>query len=124
MLVYGLYASLSRWRAGFDSLARRTIKAHPANIVAVSLAPPWVGSRSPDGWDQIPRWAGGWVLHQSPWSFGFDSQTRGTRENRAVSAGLVDGAGYPARSWDVGFGDESPDNFTRDVLMGALIHLW
>jgi hypothetical protein len=48
-------------------------------------APPWVGvgSRSPDGWDQIPRWAGGWVLHQSPWSFGFDSQTRGTRENRA-----------------------------------------
>ena len=21
---------------------------------------PWVGSRSPDGWDQIPRWAGGW----------------------------------------------------------------
>ncbi len=43
---------------------------------------PWVGSRSPDGWDQIPRWAGGWVLHQPPWSFGFDSQTRGTRENR------------------------------------------
>jgi len=30
-----------------------------------------------------PRWAGGWVLHQSPWSFGFYSQTRGTRENRA-----------------------------------------
>jgi hypothetical protein len=30
-------------------------------------APPWVGSRSPDGWDQIPRWAGGWVLHQPPW---------------------------------------------------------
>jgi hypothetical protein len=45
-------------------------------------APPWVGSRSPDGWDQITRWAGGWVLHQPPWSFGFDSQTRGTRENR------------------------------------------
>jgi hypothetical protein len=41
-----------------------------------------VGSRSPAGWDQIPRWAGGWVLHQPPWSFGFDSQTRGTRENR------------------------------------------
>jgi hypothetical protein len=39
-------------------------------------APPWVGSRSPDGWDQIPRWVGGWVLHQAPWSFGFDSQTR------------------------------------------------
>ena len=41
-----------------------------------------VGSRSPDGWDQIPYRPGGWVLHQPPWSFGFDSQTRGTRENR------------------------------------------
>ena len=30
--------------------------------------PPWVGSRSPDGWDQIPRWAGGRVLHQPPWT--------------------------------------------------------
>jgi len=39
-------------------------------------APPWMDSRSPDGWDQIPRWAGGWVLHQPPLSFGFDSQTR------------------------------------------------
>jgi len=39
-------------------------------------APPWVDSRSPDGWDQIPRWACGWVLHQPPWSSGFDSQTR------------------------------------------------
>jgi hypothetical protein len=33
-------------------------------------APPWVGSRSPDGWDQIPYRPGGWVLHQPPWSFG------------------------------------------------------
>ena len=41
-------------------------------------APPWVGSRSPDGWDQIPYRAGGWILHQPPWSFGFDSQTRGS----------------------------------------------
>jgi len=32
--------------------------------------------------DQIPCQPGGWVLHQPPWSFGFDSQTRGTRENR------------------------------------------
>ena len=57
-------------------------------------APPWVGSRSPDGWDQIPRWAGGWVLHQPPWSFGFDSQTRGTRENRRTlcsSTGFLTG---------------------------------
>jgi len=26
-----------------------------------STCPAWVCSRSPDGWDQIPRWAGGWV---------------------------------------------------------------
>jgi hypothetical protein len=56
-------------------------------------APPWVGSRSPDGWDQIPRWAGGWVLHQPPWSFGFDSQTSlGTRENRAPPCVKVPGS--------------------------------
>ena len=55
-------------------------------------APPWLGSRSPDGWDQIPRWAGGWVLHQPPWSFGFDSQTRGTRENRAPPCVKVPGS--------------------------------
>ena len=59
-------------------------------------APPWVGSesRSPDGWDQIPRWAGGWVLHQPPWRFGFASQTRGTRENRrtlCLSTGFLTG---------------------------------
>ena len=42
----------------------------------------WVGSRSPDGWDQMPYRPGGWFLHQPPWSFGFNSQTRGTRENR------------------------------------------
>jgi hypothetical protein len=31
-----------------------------------TLAPPWVGSRSPDGWDQIPRWAGGWACTSHP----------------------------------------------------------
>jgi hypothetical protein len=31
------------------------------------------------GWDQIPYRPGGWVLHQPPWSFGFDSQTRGRK---------------------------------------------
>jgi hypothetical protein len=34
------------------------------------------------GWAPDPRRAGGSVLHQPPWSFGFDSQTRGTRGNR------------------------------------------
>jgi hypothetical protein len=46
----------------------------------------------PDGWDQIPRRAGGWVLHQPPWSFGFDSQTRGTRETRAPPCVKVPGS--------------------------------
>jgi hypothetical protein len=32
-------------------------------------APPWVGSRSPDGWDQIAYRPGGWVLHQPPTEF-------------------------------------------------------
>ncbi len=49
-------------------------------------------SRSPDGWDQIPPWAGGWVLHQPPWSFGFDSQTRGTRETRSPPCVKVPGS--------------------------------
>jgi hypothetical protein len=31
---------------------------------------------------EMPYRPGGWVLHQPPWSFGFDCQTRGTRENR------------------------------------------
>ena len=29
-------------------------------------------------------------MHQPPWSFGFDSQTRGTRENRAALLGDID----------------------------------
>ena len=53
----------------------------PADTSTAELVLPWVAP-DPDGWDQIPRWAGGWVLHQPPWSFGFDFQTRGTRENR------------------------------------------
>jgi hypothetical protein len=32
------------------------------------------------GSSRVPQ-TGGWDLHQPPWSFGFDSQTRGTREN-------------------------------------------
>jgi hypothetical protein len=35
-------------------------------ILTTQIAPPWVGSRSPDGWDQIPRWAGGWACTSHP----------------------------------------------------------
>jgi hypothetical protein len=34
----------------------------------------------------------GWCLHQPPWSFGFDSQTRGTRENRVPPCVKVPGS--------------------------------
>jgi hypothetical protein len=75
----------SPWSFGFDFKREEPDqgnRAPPCVKVPGSSrvpAPPRVGSRSPDGWDQIPRWTGGWV-HQSPWSFGFDSQTRGTEE--------------------------------------------
>jgi hypothetical protein len=76
----GMCSNVSQWSLYFSTL--RSTKATP-----------WVGSKSPDGWDQIPRWAGGWVLHQSPCvSFGFDSQTRGTRENRAPPCVKVRGS--------------------------------
>ena len=49
--------------------------------------PLMVGIRSPDGW------AGWWLgLHLPPWSFGFDSQTRGTRENGAPPCVKVPGS--------------------------------
>jgi hypothetical protein len=56
------------WSFGFVSQKRgtRENRAPPCVKVPGSLrvpAPPWVGSRSPAGWDQIPRWSGGWVLH-------------------------------------------------------------
>jgi hypothetical protein len=63
--------------------------------------PLMVGIRSPDvmGW-----WLG---LHQPPWSFGFDSQTRGTRENRATPCVKVPGS-LPHGSHLVRDGQTSP----------------
>ena len=45
-------------------------RSEPRRNFVEHLSPPWVGSRSPEGWDQIPYRLGGWVLHQPPWSFG------------------------------------------------------
>ena len=73
-------------------------------------APPWVGSRSPDGWDQIPYRPGGWVLHQPPWSFGFDSQTRGTRENRRT---LCKSTGFLTGPSPAMVGSRSPDGWDQ-----------
>jgi hypothetical protein len=54
----------SPWSFGFNSQTRgtRENRAQPCVKVPGSSrvpAPPWVGSRSPDGWDQIPRWPAG-----------------------------------------------------------------
>jgi len=56
------------WSFGFDSQTRgtRENRAPPCVKVPGSSrvpAPPWVSSRSPDGWDQIPRWAGACTSH-------------------------------------------------------------
>jgi hypothetical protein len=50
---------------------------------------------------------GWWLgLHQPPWSFGFDSQTRGTRENRVTPCVKVPGSSrVPAPPW---VGSRSP----------------
>jgi hypothetical protein len=68
----------------FPFRTSNVIRSVRSSHLYIYICPAWVGSRSPDGWDQIPRWAGGWVLHQPPWSFGFESQTRGTKENRGT----------------------------------------
>ena len=58
----------------------------PKGVERRSLALPHPFGRAPNefgaGWAPYPRWAGGSVLYQPPWSSGFGSQTRGTRENR------------------------------------------
>jgi hypothetical protein len=63
------------WSFGFDSQTRgtRENRSPPCLEVPGSSrvpAPPWVGSRSPDGWDQIPRWAGGWFCTSHPGALG------------------------------------------------------
>jgi hypothetical protein len=51
------------------------------------------------------------VLHQPPWSFGFDSQTRGTRENRAPPCVKVPGSSrVPSPRSLVCGGQTSPHN--------------
>ena len=61
------------------------VTSHKPTYSPVSLG----GIQIPDGWDQIP-YRPGWVLHQTPCRFGFDSQTRGykvqrgTKENKLI----------------------------------------
>ena len=67
---------------GACSKRRLRLQIFCAHHVVRNLGNVWRHNSPALGGLQIPRWAGGWVLHQPPWSFGFDSQTRGTRENR------------------------------------------
>jgi hypothetical protein len=96
------------WSFGFDSQTRGTRKnrATPCVILPGSSrvpAPSWVGSRSLLGW-----WLG---VHQPPWSFGFDSQTRGTRENRRTPCVNLQGSSrVPAQPW---VGSRSPDGWDQ-----------
>jgi len=66
-----------------------------------------VGSKSPDGWDQIPCRSGGWVLHQPPWSFGFDCQTSRTRKKQA----------HPVLNYRVPHGSQPRPGWAPDPLM-------
>jgi hypothetical protein len=51
------------------------------------------GSQPRPGWAPDPRWAGGWACTSHPArSFGFNSQTRGTRENKAPPCVKVPGS--------------------------------
>jgi hypothetical protein len=73
------------WPLWMTPLPRHS--SHKSQVTSLRVAsgstPIGIGDRPLTGsGDQIPYRPGGWVLHQPPWSFGFDSQTRGTRENR------------------------------------------
>jgi hypothetical protein len=59
------------WTVGFDNRSKKTKKIGAFSHI---------------------RWAGGSVLLQPPWNFEIDSQTRGTRENRAPPCVKVPGS--------------------------------
>ena len=72
-----------------------------AHLLGGLQIPWWLGSDHPMDW-----WLG---LHQPPWSFGFDSQTRWTRENRLTPCVKVQGSSWvsappwvDSRSWWLG----------------------
>jgi hypothetical protein len=83
---------------GSSSLTAHVLHSPPPSPHALSpRVQPGRPRPDPLGGFQIPRvrWAGGWFLHQPPWSFGFDSQTRGTRENRPHSVLVPGSSGVP-----------------------------
>jgi hypothetical protein len=67
-LVVGLAPATLEFWVRFPNERNQGKQAHPVLKYRVPQGshPPWVGSRSPDGWDQIPRWAGGWACTSHP----------------------------------------------------------
>jgi hypothetical protein len=72
----------------------------PRSLVVV--APPWVGSRSPDGWDQIPRWM---VGIRSP-----DGLVVGSCTSHLAVLGSIPKREEPAPPW---VGSRSPDGWDQ-----------
>ena len=100
--------SLTQYPSPPRSLERdgQTRSHMPRLVVSRSTCPPLppvIGPLPRPGWAPDPLMVGtdqsldppmGWWLglHQPPWSFGFDSQTRGTRENGAPPCVKVPGS--------------------------------
>jgi hypothetical protein len=73
-------------------------------------APPWVGSRSPDGWDQIPRWAGGWACTSHPGVLGSIPKREEPGKTGAPCVKVPGSSRVPAPPW---VGSRSPDGWDQ-----------
>jgi hypothetical protein len=75
--------ALTLWEQ-WPASAERVAHAFPQDLDAPLrlAAQRKINNYSPAGWAPDPRWAGGLVLHQTPWSFGFDSQDSERRQRK------------------------------------------
>jgi hypothetical protein len=73
-------------------------------------APPWVGSRSPDGWDQIPLWAGGWACTSHPGVLGSIPKREEPGKTGAPCIKVPGSSRVPAPPW---VGSRSPDGWDQ-----------
>jgi hypothetical protein len=75
-----------------------------------NAAPPWVGSRSPDGWDQIPQWAGGWACTSHPGVLGSIPKREEPGKTGAPCVKVPGSSRVPAPPW---VGSRSPDGWDQ-----------
>jgi hypothetical protein len=73
-------------------------------------APPWVGSRSPDSWDQIPQWAGGWACTSHPGVLGSIPKREEPGKTGAPCIKVPCSSRVPAPPW---VGSRSPDSWDQ-----------